>query len=311
MDWKKSIGRAIGRGVLRSLIWIVRLLPLEVGLALGRMLGTLMRILARKRYRTALKNLHIAFGDTMPESERVRIAKACFRHFGMFAIEGIKFAFMSQEECDRRITVVGYEQYQEIIDLKRGCLFICGHLGNFEIMGRFVQSRGQEVIALARVARDRGTTDIMIGLRERMGIKVVTLGQSMKPVFAGLKRNANIAIVCDQNAADVFVPFFGRLTGTVDGPARIALRTGAPMLFPYCVRDGRGHYHVTAEGSVYFAESTGDERADVERVMTEVNHRLEQTIRRYPEQWLWFHDRWRSTPPIAAGETDAVAREVA
>lgn len=297
MNRKKAILRAIGRGVLRILILIVRLLPLPVALAVGRTLGDTMRRMSKKRYRVALKNLRIAFGDELTEAERHRIARESFKHAGMFAIEGIKFAYMPQAEVERRIQVVGYEQFEPIMARKKGCLVISAHLGNFEVLARWMNTRGYEVLALARAARDQGTTDIMLKLRERMGIRVITLNQSLKPILVGLKRNACVAIICDQNAADVFVPFFGHPTGTVDGPARLALKMGAPMLFPYCIRDGRGGY-VVRSGGLYDAVPTGDEKADVERVMTEVNRILESLIRRHPEQWLWFHDRWRSSPGV-------------
>src|SRR5262249_34726095 len=151
----KDIGRATGLLVLRGAIFVVRGLPLPIALALGRGLGTIMRLLAKKRYHVALKNLKIAYGDAMPEKERERIARACFRHFGMFVMETIKFAYMPQEEVERRIQVHGYEQFPELMQQQRGCLFICGHLGNFEIMGRWLSPRGYELIALAREARDR------------------------------------------------------------------------------------------------------------------------------------------------------------
>jgi KDO2-lipid IV(A) lauroyltransferase len=104
-----------------------------------------------------------------------------------------------------------------------------------------------------------------------------------------------VAIVTDQNASDVYVPFFGQPTGTVDGPAKLALRTGAPMLFFMGVREPKGRYRVEVSG-YYNAIPTGDNSADIERAMTEVNKHLENFIRKYPEQWLWFHDRWRSSP---------------
>ena len=298
MDRKKALVRGFGRVVLRVVIFVVRILPLPAGLALGRALGTLMRVMSKKRWRVALKNLRIAYGDSLTEAERERIARESFRNAGMFAVEGIKFAFIPQDEVERRIRVEGYEQFEPIMAQKRGCLFISAHVGNFEVMGRWFSPRGYELMALARGARDRGTTDIMLKLRERMGIKVFTLDKSLKPVFAGLKRNACVAIICDQNATDIFVPFFAHPTGTVDGPARIALRLRTPMLFPYCIRDGRGGYVVRAEGALFDPESTGDEKADVERAMTEVNRRLEAIIRRHPEQWFWFHDRWRSSPEV-------------
>ena len=280
----------------------VRFLPLPTALAVGRVLGTIMRRLAKKRFRVALKNLDIAFGESKPRPDRERIARECFQHFGMFAVESLKFGYLPKEEVNRRIEVdpEHVRQFEEIMSRGKGCLLITGHLGNFEIAGRWITDRGYELYALARKARDRGTTDIMTQARQRMGIKVITIDKSLKPVLAGLKRNACLAIICDQNARDIVVPFFGRPTGTVDGPARIALRMGAPMVFFCCVRDGRGGYKIHMNGH-YWAQPTEDPEADVSRVMTEVNRRLEEMIRLYPEQWLWFHDRWKSSPKVEEG----------
>ena len=299
MKPQKRLGRAIGFGLLRGLIFIVRLLPMGMALALGRFLGTLVRIVSKKRYRVALKNLRIAYGDELSPAERARIAKASFRGFGMFAIESIKFAYMSSQEVTRRIEVLqeAHDAHDAMLTMGKGCLFITGHMGNFEVLGRWYSDRGNELYALARQARDRGTTNVLEELRSRMGIKVININQSLRPVLAALKRNACLAIICDQNATDVFVPFFGQPTGTVDGPAKIALRMGAPMLFFMGVRAPGGRYHVECSGT-YIAEPTGDEEADVKTVMTVVNSHIEAFIRKYPEQWLWFHDRWRASPDV-------------
>lgn len=295
--WSKRAGRAAGRGALIAMQAIFKRLPLDTGLAIGRKLGDLMRKVSKKRYGVALKNLQLAYGDALTEEDRERIARASFRSFGMYAIESIKFGYVSQEEVERRIKVDPADEieFQEIMAQGKGCLLVGAHLGNFEVAGRYLIPRGYELMALVREARDRGTTEIMTRNRERNGVKVITLKQSLKPVLVGLKRNALVAIICDQNATDVFVPFFGRLTGTADGPAKLALRTGAPLVFFYCVRDGKGGYIAGMEGHLW-PEKTGDEKADVERIMTEVNAQLESMIRRYPEQWLWFHDRWKSSP---------------
>jgi KDO2-lipid IV(A) lauroyltransferase len=217
----------------------------------------------------------------------------------MFMVESVKFGYMSKEEVTERVTICPecFEYNENVMKDGKGCLYITGHLGNFEILGRWYTDRGYELFALAREARDRGTTNIMAEIRERMGIKVININQSLRPVLAALRRNACLAIICDQNATDVFVPFFGHRTGTVDGPAKIALRTGAPMLFFMGVRDGGGKYHVECNG-YYRAESTGDTQTDIELTMTEVNRNIEEMIRRHPEQWLWFHDRWKSSPGV-------------
>jgi KDO2-lipid IV(A) lauroyltransferase len=259
-----------------------------------------MRVLSKKRYGVAIKNLKIAFGDALAAEERERIARESFRHFGMFMIEAMKFPFYRPEAVERLMDVdaEGAEVFRTMMEEKRkGLIVVTGHLGNFEMLAHWGRSRNHEIIALMREARDRGTTELMAQMRERMGIQLLSLRQSLKPAISGLQRNAIVAIVCDQNAADVFVPFFGHPTGTAEGPARIALMTGAPIWFLFTVRIGGGRYRVIGEGP-YWAENTDDMKRDVERIMTEANLQIEKAIRQYPEQWLWFHDRWRSSPAV-------------
>lgn len=232
-------------------------------------------------------------------TERARIGAESFRQFGMTAVESIRFAFMSQSQVDRLIRVdpAAYDEFRALHAHGKGVLLVTGHVGNFEVVGRWLAGRGHELLALAREAADPGTTELMIRLRARMGIRVVTRGQRLRPIYDGLARGASVAIIADQNAKDVTAPFFGHPTGTFDGPARIALRSGAPMLFFSCVRDPHGAFDVRSHGHVW-PEPTGDREADVRRLAAAMNAHLEAIIRAHPEQWLWMHNRWRSSPEV-------------
>src|SRR5262245_39490758 len=102
---KKAFMRTAGTYILRSLIFFTRILPLPIALALGRRLGDLMRLLSKKRYRVAIKNLKIAYGATLSDSDRERIAKESFRHFGMFSIEAMKFPYYRPLDVERLMEV--------------------------------------------------------------------------------------------------------------------------------------------------------------------------------------------------------------
>jgi KDO2-lipid IV(A) lauroyltransferase len=92
----------------------------------------------------------------------------------------------------------------------------------------------------------------------------------------------------------VFVPFFGVPCGTPNGPALLALHTGAALMAAYCVREPDDTYRVICLPPLEVV-STGDALADQTRIMTEANAILESVVKRYPTQWLWLHDRWKGT----------------
>lgn len=295
MSKPSPLVRKLGAFALRGLIFVVRWLPLRVVLWLGGAVGTLIRWLSKKRYRVALANLDYAYGETLSQNEKKRIAKECFCNLGRVGLEGMKFAYISQQEFLKRTDIDGIERAEEAFADGKGVIGISAHLGPFELGARLMAEQGHESTVLMREARDPGTTAIMIDLRKRNGLGVISLKQSLRPMMSALSRNAFIGIACDQNASDVVVPFFGKPTGTVDGPARIILRTGSPLLFLFTSRMPGGRYRILIDGPFRYA-STGDQERDVAAIMTEVNRRIEDAIRRSPEQWFWFHNRWRSSP---------------
>jgi KDO2-lipid IV(A) lauroyltransferase len=110
-----------------------------------------------------------------------------------------------------------------------------------------------------------------------------------------LREGGLVAILPDQKSDDVFVPFFGKTAGTVAGPAILALKTGAPIVPFFCPRLPNGTFRMVV-GDEIDTHTTGDQTADVERIMTDINLAVEKIVREYPDQWLWLHDRWLIRP---------------
>ena len=293
----KAAGRVAGYGCLRGCLLIVPFLPLWCLLWMGRRLGELIYIASRRRRQIAMKNLSIAFGTEKPLPDRRRIAIECFRQFGMFVFEGMKFAFLGPSEAAKYLHLDPGSRglLNEAFALNRGVIFVSAHFGNFELAARTIAELGHPMTVVVRPARDQRTTRLMEEMRRRNGILPLLRDNAARGMLAALRRGEAVAILADQNATDVVVPFFGKPTGTVDGPARLALRTGAPIIVGTCRRQPDGTYWTSAEGILY-PDSVKPREDAVLRLTAEINELLEQAIRRNPEQWLWFHDRWRSSP---------------
>jgi KDO2-lipid IV(A) lauroyltransferase len=294
--FKKRLERTVARAAMYLLVGPIRALPLPVARRLGKAIGwVLYRCLGRYR-RVALKNLALIYTDK-PALERSQMAKAVFRHFGEVAAEFIKLPGLTRERVDDMVTVEGEEHLKHALDLKKGGFIITGHFGNWEFLARWLTTHGYKLNVVARDARDPAATKLMTEVRQGSGAQVLYRGNSARGVLQSLKRNELVALLPDQNAADVFVPFLGVSTGTVDGPAILALKTGAPLLFSWCWRTPDDRFHITFEPPE-IVETTGDRVSDIHRVTSLINARLETQIKRRPTQWLWLHDRWKATPGV-------------
>lgn len=296
---RKRLERSAGRVALRLLVTPLRALPISINQAVGRTLGTLLYHALGRYRRVALTNLNLVFGSETTELERQHMAKEVFRHFGAVATEFIKLPGLDRADLDKLVTVEGHENLCLAYEPGKGVLLITGHFGNWEAMSRWLTTHDNPLTVVARRANDPKTEELLRGTRQQNGVQIVNRGGSAREILRALKKNEMVGILPDQNDADVFVPFFGIPTGTVDGPAQIHLKTGSPLLFSWCVRTPDNRFHILFEPPVVI-EPTDDKQADVERVMTVINAHLEAQIRRYPTQWLWLHNRWKATPGVFA-----------
>jgi KDO2-lipid IV(A) lauroyltransferase len=297
ITWRKRLERGAGRMALRLVIGPIRAMPWGMARAFGRGLGSFAYRAHGKGRRVAHKNLGLIYGEEKTEAERRRMAREVFRHFGQWATEFLKLPRMSRETVDTLVEVEGEANLRAALEIGKGVLLVTGHFGNWEFMGRWLATHGYSLNVVARDARDPAMTKLQREIREGNGATVLYRGNSARAVLQCLKKNEIVALLPDQNAADVFVPFLGQPTGTVDGPAVIHLKTGAPLLFSWCTRTPDDRFHLEFEPPAVIPP-TGDKASDVAAVMTEVNARLGAQIRRNPTQWLWLHDRWKASPGV-------------
>ena len=302
---RKQWERLGGRIGLRLIVTPLRLMPWGMAQGFGKFLGSLMyRALGRYR-RVAFKNLALVYGEEKSEFERIAMAKSVFRHFGQVATEFVKLPQLSRAEVDRLVTVEGEEHLKEAFAAGHGVLAVTGHFGNWEMLGRWLGIHDIPLNVVARRANDPEAEKLLRGSREGYGAQVFLRGGgSARAMLNCLKLNELIILLPDQNSAEIFVPFFGIPTGTADGPALIHLKTGAKIVFAWCIRMPDNRFRLTFE-PVYSYAPTGNKKVDVEAVTTEINARLEAQIRKHPTQWLWLHDRWKASPGVFAGGDEA------
>ena len=271
--------------------------PLPVLYRIGERLGRLAYRLSR-RYRTVAEhNLQMAYGESLSDGERRRLVEQVFIHFAKSLMEFLVADGLSPNDLCRMVTLKGEEHLQWCVQQGKGTLIITAHYGNWEIAARYLtQCKGYVLNVVARDADDSATAVLVNRIREQGGYCVFPRGQAVRAVLQALKRNELVAMLPDQNAGDVFVPFFGRLAGTVAGPALLALRSGAPILPVFCTRQPDNTY-LFEMLPPFVVQPSGDKERDVTDTMAHITALIEQQVRKHPSQWLWLHNRWKTRPP--------------
>ena len=267
-------------------------LPWRAAQQVGRGIGTLGWTLARRDRRRALDHLALAFPEK-PEPERRRLARDCFRHLGAVLGECLHLFHRDCAFVGAVVEVEGFEVIEEVRREGRPLVLFTGHCGNWELLGAAVNCRGLGMAVVARPLDEPVQQRLLTALRERFGTPSIARGSegAARQLLATLRRGGALGMLIDQDTKidGVWVPFFGRPAFTPVGAAKIALRQNTAVIPAFIERLEDGRHAVTLHPPL----DLPDDPTAATALMTA---RIEEQIRRRPEQWVWMHRRWRRQP---------------
>lgn len=281
---------------------LARLLPLEVLHDIGDAAGSLLYCLLRPRREIGMANLEMILGDRYDVHERARIVSFSIRNMAKTMLELMKVPWMSEEEMARFAPVRGEEHLREAAEAGDGVIVITAHFGNWELLAASIARLGYDLSVIARDANDADTANIINRSRESAGEEVLPR-ESVRQMLRVLRDGDVLGILPDQHAnrGGVWLPFMGHPACTATGPATLAQRTGAKIVPGFARRTEDNRLDVYFLPPIEIPD-TGDRETDIRRGTEMVNEVLGEQIRKYPEQWVWMHRRWREPPAEVAGQ---------
>ena len=269
---------------------ITRALPLPAARRTGAVLGGLAyRIVPRERVK-ALRHIATAFPQ-LSVAEQSHLAKRAFVHLGTSLAEIAWLPRLDQARFAATTRIEGAENLRAAVDAGRGVVLFTGHCGNWEWMAASIALAGFTMKVIAREIYDPRLNEYIMAMRGRFGVESIGRGSTgaAREILSTLRAGSILGVLIDQNirAETALVPFFGIPAPTPIGPAQIAIRAGAMVISGFIERrDSLQHVH--------FDVPMETRREDDPVALTaEMTRRIEQQIRRAPEQWVWMHDRWR------------------
>ena len=285
--------------ILNGLVGLLGLIPIRAGQFLGRMLGRFLGIAAVGPMKSSLNGLRMVFGDRMSEKQLRRLNRRVVMHFAQMLFEVPHIFKLNVNNLHRYVYFENEEALVEALAKGKGCFFLTGHFGNWELMSAAVTLQFQiNGLAVARPADFAPVEELLMRLRTRFGTEIIPKKKAMKKLLMGIRENKAMGILLDQNVdwyEGVFVPFLGKLACTNKGLALIAMKTGAPVIPTFSVRQPDGRYRVVFEKEVDLIRS-GSKLSDTEENTALFNCIINKYIYWYPEQWFWFHKRWKTRP---------------
>lgn len=285
---------------VRLLVAVVSRLPERVAWGIGGVLGRLAGSVLRVRRTVVDRNLERAFPDRS-RRWRDQVARRTYLHFAREFLQIMRLERLESDKLGARIEVEGIEAIRVALAEGRGVIILTAHLGNWEIGAAGVTANGIELAAVAKRQANPLFDAYMCRMREHLGMSVVYQDEATRAVLRLLRRPQAVALVADQNAgrSGIFVDFFGVPASTARGPAVLAARTGAEVVFtaPTRIPGLKPRYSLRFVPVDWERAESADESA--RNLLQAFMELLEGAVRSSPEQYFWFHKRWKSRPPAS------------
>lgn len=281
---------------LRLFVRMASSIPLSVTQFSGRMLGALAFFIPMSRKAVALDNLLQSFGPEMSKKHAWRLLRKVYIHFGQMFLEVPHAMRLNPGNLHRYVVFESEEHCLDALKKGKGVLALTGHLGNWELESTAVAMRFGNLAVVARPMDFQPLEKLVVELRSRYGTEIIPKQRSMRKLLTSLKANKIIGVLLDQNVdwyEGAFVNFFGRPACTNKGLALVALKTGASVVPIFSAKAKDGRYRIKIGKEVDLIR-TGDKLRDVEENTALFTRIIERHIRENPEQYFWFHKRWKT-----------------
>jgi len=281
--------------IISLCVKILGFMPKKWGDRLGSLLGRLFFLADAKHRKIAMRNLSYAMEKDPSQARDISVN--VFENLGKVLFEMTWSLSLNEKRLFRHFEIEGLSHIREAHQKGKGVLVLTAHFGNWELLTVIAAMIRFPLSIVYRPLDFKPLDQFIRDFRTRFGGNLIPKQKSMRNVLRNLKRGDMVALLMDQNVdwyEGVFVDFFGHRACTNKGMALLALKTGAPVVPVFLIREKSGFR------GMFLPEipliKTGDKIRDVEENTQQYNRVIESVVRQYPDQWFWVHQRWKTRP---------------
>lgn len=273
-----------------SFFHLCRVVPLPYIRRIGAALAKVAYWIVPRIRQVGMANLNLAYGEMLSKPEKQKLLIASVKNLATVAVEFPHLPRLIANGLDQWVIVRG----KEYLDTSQGAILIGAHLGNWEWMLPMSKVLGLRITVVVRKFDDPRVDKLIGEVRQASGIQIVYKDNALPELMKALRSGGQVGILVDQNPRDNAVPctFFGKNTWASIGPVLLALRTRAPIHPVSMTRSAQGTYVLEFYPAIEI-NRTDNLLNDLQVNTQRCQDALESIIRKYPEQWLWFHRRWK------------------
>ena len=268
-------------------------LPLRAAYAVAVFLSDLRYLFAAKDRKIVTENLRAIFPEKN-DQEISNIRLRVFHNFAKYLVDFFRFKKLNLDYIKNNVKIINNSYLDEGLKLGKGVIIVTAHLGNWELGGVVASMVGYSLSTVALPHKSKIVTNFFTKQRESKGLKVFLLGDAVKGCIKVLRNNQLLALVGDRDFTDggKSLNFFGKPSLFPEGPAVFSLHTGAVIVPGFMLRNEDDSFSLAFEKPLQYVIS-GDQKKDIDNIISQYKSIFEKYIRSYPDQWYMFRRFWK------------------
>ncbi|QDR82075.1 lysophospholipid acyltransferase family protein [Sporomusa termitida] len=282
--------------LVKGLSALVCLLPAWLRHFIGVLTGTLCwPLVPARRRKMAVANISRSL--RVDERQAAAIAKASAVRFGPMFMEVLHMPCLNRDNIDRYVQITGREHLETALQLGRGAVLATAHTGNWELLGAALAMHDFPLVAVVQRQTNPAMDSFINEYRTKAGMHV-TYKQGVREMVKLLGAGKIIGLLMDQDNHNrgVFVEFFSRPASTPQGAAALGRLNQAPVVPAFITGNPDGTHRVIIHPHLTVPK-TADREEDIRNTTQQLTKIIENHVRRYPHEWFWLHNRWKTKPP--------------
>ncbi len=282
--------------MLNAFSRFVSFIPLSWAMALGRFIGWIWYYIIPIRRKLSLENINRALGAELSRKAQEKTIREFYGNFCMYIMEVLRIPYMTAEENEKRVEIVGREHMEAALAEGKGVILVATHNDNVDLGGCSMAMRGLPISVVVKQMGKMAEAFIS-RVRQNTGVILISRKKSGNHIKELLAENKIVTIVVDQHLAPyrtIVCDFFGQRAATTHAPARFGFETGAPIITGIIQRKQKHGYHRIVLSPFVLETPYADLDLNIRYNTERLNRIVEGWIRETPNQWWWFHKRWKA-----------------
>lgn len=287
------------RGFNGTLTAFIASIPQKHIVSVGKLLGMLVYFVDLRHRRIVRRNLQFVHPEWSQDRIQ-KLSKRVFENLGVTLLEICQMTSFSREDILRKVRIRGKDNLLNAIKNPKGVILISAHIGNWEMGHQSISCYLQKpLVMVVRELQSKAFDQWILKLRARFGNTIIYKEGALPEMTQTLRQGKVLGLLIDQEtkrSEGVDVTFFDRTVSATPSAALLAIRCKSPVLPVFCIREADSRLTLVVEPPLTM-QRTGGLRADLKTNTQIMTSAIERAVRAYPEQWFWFHKRWKRHYP--------------